>query len=244
LDDVGEHVTTGRLIIMAATMKEMNSSQMSSLFVTIAFVILILTAVMYYTHRSFLLGAMATIPTLISVVMVWGTMAAIGMPLNVMTLTIASLAVGMGVTYGIHISNRYATELIRNGLGAGDAIRKTMRETGKGVFAAVVTTVAGFGVMVFSKILPMYQFGIITALAIAFGYVGSVFVLPSMLVIWGKRAGPKLAERYSGVKTVTAADAEPAPERTAYPERNAKTGRVPYHMKRKAARPVRRRPKI
>ncbi|MDR0198865.1 MAG: MMPL family transporter [Methanomassiliicoccaceae archaeon] len=134
---------------------------------------------------------MATIPTLVSVVMVWGTMAVLGIPLNVMTLTIASLAVGLGVTYGIHISNRYATELKRNGLSPEDAIRKTMRETGKGVFAAAITTIAGFGVMGFSKILPLYQFGIITAMAITFGYIGSIFVLPSLLVIWGRHVNRK-----------------------------------------------------
>jgi len=199
LDAVGGHVTTGQYVIMAATMTEMNKSQMTSLMITIAMVLLILTIVMYLTHRSLFLGAMATIPTLVSVVMVWGTMAAMNMPLNVMTLTMASLTVGLGVTYGIHISNRYATEL-KNGTGAEDAIRKTMRETGKGVFAAALTTIAGFGVMGFSKILPMYQFGVITALAIFFGYIGSIFVLPALLVIWGRRAGPKLA---AGTETKT-----------------------------------------
>ena len=196
-DNDVKFVATGQYIIMAATMTEMNKSQMTALFITIALVMLILTIVMYYSHRSLLLGAMATVPTLVSVIMVWGTMAAIGMPLNVMTLTIASLAVGLGVTYGIHISNRYVTEL-RSGLSAEDAIIKTMRETGKGVFAAAITTVAGFGVMVFSKILPMYQFGIITALAIGFGYIGSILVLPALLVLWGRRAGPRYAAAAAG----------------------------------------------
>ncbi|MCL2711658.1 MAG: MMPL family transporter [Methanomassiliicoccaceae archaeon] len=187
-----EYVTTGQFIIMASNAKAMNSSQMTSLFVTILFVVLVLTIFMYYVDRSPLLGIMATIPTLISVIMVWGTMALMNMPLNVMTLTIASLAVGMGVTYGIHISHRFVTELVKNGLNEKEAIIKATRETGKGVFAAALTTVAGFSVMGFSKILPMYQFGIITALAIAFGYMGSVLVLPSLLVIWGKHAKANL----------------------------------------------------
>jgi len=191
------YITTGQAIVLSVTMKEMNTSQMTALFVTIAFVLLILTIFMYYIDRSLLLGVMATIPTLISVVMVWGTMALLDIPLNVMTLTIASLAVGMGVTYGIHISHRYVTELIHNDLDAKEAIKKATRETGKGVFAAAITTVAGFGVMVFSNILPMYQFGIITALAIAFGYMGAVFVLPSLLVIWGKHSKPKIVERFN-----------------------------------------------
>jgi predicted RND superfamily exporter protein len=193
-------ITTGSAIAMAATMKEMNDSQMTSLIITIAMVLVILTIVLYYTDKSPWLGIMATIPTITAVVMVWGTMALINMPLNVMTLTIASLAVGLGVTYGIHITHRYASEII-NGREACEAVIIATRETGKGVFAAAITTIAGFGVMVFSKILPMYQFGVITALAIGFGYIGAVFLLPSMLVIWGKRAGPRMMDKRNGVKS-------------------------------------------
>ncbi|MCL1904991.1 MAG: MMPL family transporter, partial [Methanomassiliicoccaceae archaeon] len=197
LADAGlSYIVTGQTVVLAVSMNEMNSSQMQSLIVTIILVLLILTIVMYYTDKSWLLGAMATIPTLISVIMIWGTMAAINMPLNVMTLTIASLAVGMGVTYGIHIAHRYITELIDNDRDPDDAIKTATRETGKGVFGAAITTVAGFGVMGFSRILPLYQFGLITALAITFGYIGAVFVLPSLLVIWGRRAKPKVKKRF------------------------------------------------
>ncbi|MDR2866290.1 MAG: MMPL family transporter [Methanomassiliicoccaceae archaeon] len=198
LDAAGfEHTTTGQDIIMSYSLKTMNDSQMTALFITIAFVVIVLTMFMYVADRSWLLGVMATVPTLMSVVMVWGTMAMLDIPMNVMTLTIASLAVGMGVTYGIHISHRYAMEL-RNS-SPEEAIKTATRETGRGVFAAAITTIAGFGVMVFSKILPMFQFGVITALAIGFGYLGSIFLLPSMLVIWGrhvkKREGQPKRER-------------------------------------------------
>ncbi|MCL1984586.1 MAG: MMPL family transporter [Methanomassiliicoccaceae archaeon] len=197
LADAGlSYITTGQTVVLAVSMSEMNQNQMQSLIVTIVLVLLILTIVMYYTDKSWLLGTMATIPTLISVIMIWGTMAMMNMPLNVMTLTIASLAVGMGVTYGIHIAHRYITELIDNDLDPDDAIKMATRETGKGVFGAAITTVAGFGVMGFSRILPLYQFGLITALAITFGYIGAVFVLPSLLTIWGRHAKPKVKQRF------------------------------------------------
>ena len=241
-DNDVKFIATGQYIILAATMTEMNKSQMTSLMITIALVMLILTIVMYYSHRSLLLGAMATVPTLISVIMVWGTMAAIDMPLNVMTLTIASLAVGLGVTYGIHISNRYVTEL-KSGLSAEDSIVKTMRETGKGVFAAAVTTVAGFGVMVFSKILPMYQFGIITALAIGFGYIGSIFVLPALLVLWGRRAGPRYAAAAAGETKAKAKHPEWDRHSMVTPGKPKDTSNRVYRKRGRAA--IRqRRPKI
>ncbi|MCL2317698.1 MAG: MMPL family transporter, partial [Methanomassiliicoccaceae archaeon] len=182
-------------LVMAVTMTEMNNSQMTSLIMTIIVVLIILTIVMYFYHRSLVLGAMATIPTLISVIMVWGTMALMDIPMNVLTLTIASLTVGMGVTYGIHISHRYMGELRGSEISARDAIKKTTRETGKGVFAAALTTITGFGVFGFSKMLPFFQFGLITALAIGFSYLGAIFILPSMLTLWGERIKPKLDKK-------------------------------------------------
>lgn len=186
-----KYVTTGSAIVLKVNMDEMNKSQMSSLIITLALVLIILTLVMYYTDRSWLLGTMATIPTLVSVVLVWGTMALLGISLNVLTLTIASLTVGMGVTYGIHIAHRYVTDLRDNGCEARDAIMRATRETGKGVFSAALTTAVGFGVIGFSGILPMQQFGMITAMAIIFGYIGATFILPALLVIWGEHTKPK-----------------------------------------------------
>jgi predicted RND superfamily exporter protein len=60
--------------------------------------------------------------------------------------------------------------------------------------------------MIFSNIMPMYQFGLITALAIGFGYIGSIFVLPALLVVWGRYAKPKVAGR---VKALNAAKKGP-----------------------------------
>lgn len=185
-------VVSGSAIAMAVNLEEMNSSQMSSLILTLVLVLIILTIVMYYTDRSWWLGVMSTIPTLVSVAMVWGTMALLNIPLNVLTLTIASLTVGMGVTYGIHISHRFVTDL-RAGSSSEDSIRAATRETGKGVFGAALTTAAGFGVIGFSMMVPMQQFGLITAMAIAFGYIGATFLLPSLLVIWGRYVEKKMS---------------------------------------------------
>ena len=196
LTDAGiRFITTGSSIVMAVTMNEMNTNQMTSLLMTIVVVLIILTIVMYFYHRSLFLGAMATIPTLISVVMVWGTMALMNISMNVLTLTIASLTVGMGVTYGIHISHRYMGELRGSDISAREAIKKTTRETGKGVFAAALTTITGFGVFGLSNMVPFFQFGLITALAIGFSYLGAIFILPSMLTIWGERVKPKLDKK-------------------------------------------------
>ncbi len=179
-------IVTSDLIAQAVVMDEMSDSQMESLFLTLVITAVVLSLVMYFLYQAPALGILAIIPTLISVVAVWGTMALLSVPMNVMTITIAALTVGMGVTYGIHINHRYEFEL-RQGLSPREAAKRTTRLTGKGVLGAALTTFVGFGVIGFSIMVPIQQFGLIAALSILFSYIGATFVLPSMLVIWAER---------------------------------------------------------
>ena len=89
-------VVAGETIATEVIMDELNRSQMTSLITTLIATVLILTAVMYYYRRSIVLGSLATLPVIFCVVWMWGTMFFLGIPLNVMTLMIASLTVGMG----------------------------------------------------------------------------------------------------------------------------------------------------
>lgn len=180
-------VPTGMVIANAVIMDEMQRDQMTSLLITLAFTLVILTVAMFHLTRSVVLGTLATLPTLLSVIMVWGSMYLMDISLNVMTLTIAALTVGIGVTYGIHIVHRFAGELAR-GFGPEDAVMITTGATGRGVLGAALTTAVGFGVLMFSSMVPMAQFGMITAMAIAYAYLGATVVLPTLLVIWGRHA--------------------------------------------------------
>lgn len=187
ITDLGVEATvTGANIAGAVVIEEMSDNQMQSLLITLLFTVISLALVMFYLYRTPLLGVMAVIPTLVSVVAVWGTMFLLDISLNVMTLTIAALTVGMGVTYGIHIVHRFDAEL-RDGSSVEDAIVRTTRQTGKGVLGAALTTSIGFGIIGFSAMVPMQQFGIITVIAILYSYLGATLILPSMLVLWGRR---------------------------------------------------------
>ncbi len=181
-------VVTGDTIVGEVISKSMNESQITSLITTLIASVLVLTLVMWHYRRSYVLGGLATIPIAFCVVWMWGTMFLMGIPLNVMTLTIAALTVGMGVTYGIHITHRFVEEIDRHG-EIDTAVRRSVGRTGVSLFGAAITTVIGFGIIGFSILPPVQQFGIITALAIGYSFIASVFVLPAVLVIWAKRSG-------------------------------------------------------
>jgi len=191
-EDAGyKAIPTGLLITGAVILDEMENDQMTSLLITLISTLVVLSIAMYFSTRSFVLGALATLPTLFSVVMTWGSMYLLDISLNVMTLTIGSLAVGIGVTYGIHIAHRFSSELSK-GHTVEDAILISTGGTGRGVLVAALTTALGFAVLGFSSMIPLVQFGLITAMAIIYAYLGATLLLPALLVIWGKkRAGEK-----------------------------------------------------
>ena len=115
-------------------------------------------------------------------------MVVIGYSLNVMTTLIGALTIGLGVTYAIHISHRFIEELEEHH-SLENAVNNTVKNTGFSLFGAAMTTVLSFGVLSQSILVPMQQFGTITALTILFSFLSSVWVLPSILVLWAKQAG-------------------------------------------------------
>jgi len=178
---------TGDIILVEVINRGLNESQMTSLLTTLIASLIILTLVLWISSRSWVLGCMAMLPILFCVIWMWGTMFLMDIPLNVMTLTIAALTVGIGVTYGIHITHRFVEELGRGGIE--EAVRRSTGSTGVALMGAAVTTVIGFGILGFSILPPVQQFGVITATAIAYSFISAVFVLPAILVIWARRKG-------------------------------------------------------
>ncbi len=178
-------ITSGSIIGQETT-SELTETQRQGLMATIVIVGVILTMVFYYEHRSKLLGILTTIP--VSLVTLWivGTMYVFDVPLNVMTVSITALTVGMGVDYSIHITHRFMEEKKIENNGLYCAMRETVHNTGAALFGSAATTVGAFAVLSTSEIMPMAQFGYITALAISYSFLVAVFVLPSILMIWAK----------------------------------------------------------
>lgn len=186
LRDMGLYAqVTGETIVTEMIMSDMGRSQTTSLLTTLIASLIILTIVMYAFSRSFFLGGISLLPIVFCVIWMWGIMFIFGIPLNVMTLTIASLTVGMGVTYGIHITHRFVEEFKRDG-DIENAVDKAVGKTGVSLLGAALTTIVGFGIIGFSILPPLQQFGVITALAIGLSFIGAVFVLPAILVIWAR----------------------------------------------------------
>lgn len=181
-------VVTGPPAIFDVVINTINETMIGSIAYTILLSFIILTAVFWYTNGQPWLGIISMLPVLLVLIWILGTMVTIGYTLNVMTILIGALTVGLGVTYAIHISHRFIEEMEHHH-SLDKAINNTVKNTGSALFGAAMTTVLGFGVLIFAILPPMKQFGTMTALTILYSFLSSVWVLPSMLVIWARISG-------------------------------------------------------
>ncbi len=196
LIDAGAKVTvTSRNLLIAEVSSTLTAAQQRSIIITLAAALLLL--VLYYavTERKPMLGVVTMIPSLLVVAWTLGTMRLMGLSFNVLTGTVASLAIGIGVPYGIHVTHRFTEDLRRSG-DVSEAIRTTVGHTGAALAGAALTTAAGFGVLWFSSILPLQQFGAMTAITITYSLAASVLAQPSCLVMWDRATRWRAARKH------------------------------------------------
>jgi predicted RND superfamily exporter protein len=185
-DETIDQVTiTGMPILMDILLTELTNSMQHSLIITVILCFAMLTIVFFITKRSFALGGLATLPVLLCLAWILGTMFLMGIPYNVLTVSVTALTVGLGVTYGIHITHRFLEDL-EHFDDIEEACRYSIQHTGSALFGAAATTIAGFGLLVFALLPPLQQFGAVIALTILYSFLASVFVLPALLVMWAK----------------------------------------------------------
>ncbi len=176
---------SGTMILTAVVVDSLTSSQIGSIIITLTVSLVVLMVVFTIEERSPMIGLVATLPMVFCLIWIVGTMYLLHIPLNAMTITIGSLTVGLGITYGIHITHRFIEDL-RDTSDVQEATRRTLLNTGGALMGAAGTTIAGFGLLVFSLMPPLQQFGSITALSILYSFLSSVIVLPVLLMIWAK----------------------------------------------------------
>jgi len=170
-------------LILDEILDSLTASQTRSIVITLVAALLLLVAFFGIRDRRPLLGAVTMVPSAMVVTMVLGSMWVLGVSFNVLTATVASLAIGIGVPYGIHVTHRFLEER-KHTESIDDAIRETVKHTGGALAGSAATTAAGFGVLGFASLVPIQQFGLITALTIAYSLLASVLVQPATLKLW------------------------------------------------------------
>ena len=162
----------------------LTDNQTASLITTIIAALVILCLFFWITKGRPALGFIAVAPIVMVLLCVLGTMTLLGIPYNVITALITALSIGIGVDYTIHIIHRYEEEfeVTRD---PESAARRTLGTTGSALIGSAVTTALGFGVLVFSSLPPFQQFGLVTAITIAYSLIAAIVVVPPAMILWG-----------------------------------------------------------
>ena len=172
---------TGNMVLIYTTMNSLTQSQVTSTLVCL----IIAAIVVVVAYRKISLGFFTMLPVILSSVWIMGTIYLAGYTLNVMTVMITSLTIGLGITYAIHVVERFRLVADRTG-DVLKAVEEAVANTGAAVIMAALTTIAGFIVLVASPMPPEQQFGFITATTIAYSFITTVLVIPPSLLLWGK----------------------------------------------------------
>jgi predicted RND superfamily exporter protein len=206
----------GDQVIFDTVQEDLLDTVIQGLLITLVAVFLFLSIAYRLTGNPASLGFVTLVPVALAVTWILGSMWVLEIPFNTLTGTITSLTVGLGIAYSIHISSRYELELRRQG-DVWDAMQTTVTGTGGALLGSAATTVGGFGTLAIAILPILQQFGIITGLTIIYAFLASVFVLPSLLVLWTRYLGPsgyfpEDTEQPPGERPADS-DEQPAPER-------------------------------
>jgi len=174
---------TGGPIIEEIAQRSLLTTLVNVFLITFGTILAFLTLTFWMRYRSLTLGAVVLFPVLLAQAWLFGAMYLAGPSFPTETAIIASIGIGIGVDYAIHIGERFVEEQVENGEPA-PALHRTVRGTGGALLASAATTIAGFSVLMVALVPSLQRFGFITSLAIGFAFLASVLVLPSLLVVW------------------------------------------------------------
>ncbi len=151
--------------------------------------------ILYYLIdiRKPFLGVITILPVVAIVMGTYLGMYFLDIPLNPVTSTLSGLAIGIGVPFVIHVTNRFRETLLV-APNPVEAVNTTLKTTGGSLFGSAFTTMAGFGILMTSSLKPFQQMGQVVVVALGFALVASILILPTLLVFWANYHNKKTAK--------------------------------------------------
>lgn len=179
-------------------------SVVDDLLGSLGLAVVVIFGVLALLFRSLRLGLLSIPPNVFPLLGTVAWMVLRGIALNIATVIIFSISIGLAVDGTIHVLARFREEVSR-GLEADEALLRSARGTGRAIVVSSITLVLGFGVLLFSAFVPVRHFGELVAVTVAGCLVATLVVLPALLKVG--------AGRPSSAVTPEASRAGPEPRR-------------------------------
>jgi hypothetical protein len=171
--------TTNMLVLYNNMLQSLFSSQIQ----TIGFVFISIMLMFIILFRSVFLAIIAIIPNILPATLVLGFMGLKSIPLDLMTITIAAISVGIAVDNTIHYIIRFKREFSEN-KNYFDSVKVCHGSIGKAMYYTSSIIVIGFSILSLSNFVPTIYFGLLTGLAMLAALLASLTLLPALLIIF------------------------------------------------------------
>ncbi|MFC6941408.1 RND family transporter [Salinirubellus sp. GCM10025818] len=176
-------IATGQVVVFEAISGIIFDSAIRSLLLALGLTAVFLIVIYRVLGGRASLGIVNLVPIVVTIALLAGTMRLLGIPLNALTATILSIAIGLGIDYSAHIVHRFGDEFDESG-DLFDALDRTVRGTGGALAGSMLTTTTGTAVLALAITPILGQFGLVIALSVFLSFITAVVVTPSVAVVW------------------------------------------------------------
>ena len=173
-----EYRLAGVLILFNNLLQSLFKSQI----LTLGLVMIGIFSMFIILFRNIKLSLIGVVPNFIAAFFILGIIGLLGIPLDMMTITIAAITIGIAVDNSIHYIYRFKEEF-----ASSNDYKKTLflchSTVGKAILNTSITIVFGFSILVLSKFIPTIYFGIFTGLAMLLAMISVLTLLPSLILM-------------------------------------------------------------
>lgn len=176
--NAGSFHITGMLVLYNNMLQSLLDSQIK----TIAVVFLMIFVMFLFVFKSVSLSILALIPNTLPSMFILGIMGLLNIPLDLMTITISAIAIGIGVDNAIHYIHRFKAEFQKD----GDYLATMYRSHGSiglAMFYTSITVTLGFLILALSNFIPSIYFGVFTAIAMLSAVLANLTLLPKLILM-------------------------------------------------------------
>ena len=175
---VERYKLAGVLILFNNLLQSLFKSQI----LTLGLVMIGIFAMFMVLFRNVRLSLIGIVPNFIAAFFILGIIGMLGIPLDMMTITIAAITIGIAVDNSIHYIYRFKEEF--NNLNDYEETLRTCHSTvGTAILNTSITIVFGFSILVLSKFIPTIYFGVFTGLAMLLAMISVLTLLPSLILV-------------------------------------------------------------
>jgi len=182
-----EHVHLSGLLVLYNNMLQ---SLFNSQILTFGMTILVLMVTYLVEFRSLKIAVIAIIPNALPIAIVLGVMGWLHIPLDIMTITIAAIGLGISDDFTIHYIHRFKDEFQKD-RSYVRAMHRSHGSIGHAMSYTSITIVFGFSILALSNFIPTVYFGLLTCLAMTIAIIDALTILPELLIVvkpFGKEA--------------------------------------------------------